>query len=59
MLCRQGGHQVAQNSITYTLPGSKNVGFSPRTKSEISGIGALEPMERASVVGAAGAAGAA
>ena len=54
---RHGPHQVAQNSSTYTLPGSKKVGFSPRMKSEISGSGALEPMVRAGAAGA-GCAGA-
>ena len=44
MLMRHGPHQVAQNSTTYTLPGSNHFGSVPRTNFSIIGLGAALPM---------------
>ena len=44
MLVRHGPHQVAQNSTTYTLPGSNHFGSVPRTNFSMTGLGAALPM---------------
>ena len=45
MLAMQGPHQVAQNSITYTLPGSKSLtGSFSEIQCSISIGGAFDPI---------------
>src|SRR5262245_51069484 len=58
MLARQGGHQVAQNSTTYTFPGSNLATLSPLTQSLMSIAGAASPTCSGLTAGFSAAAGA-